>query len=250
MNFYNEHDEEIKYSYLEKIFHEMLPPEEVHEHIYKHSLLFNREDGCVVKLSFLDFEMDVYVYIYKENRTILSLIYRSADYIQILNEKNKIFEMISTRSEHDAASNTILSLSSSPIVQFNDDLENDKRIMDITPTELMLLFDDFEEVRQDKSSNKSYRFLCKRFSETAELNLLPGTGKLSLIIKSEENCLVSINLMNCDRVVADLKKKKLYFTSGFEERQELSYIECCLDLGGNLHLLIQPNSKPILRGLG
>lgn len=251
MDLYNEHNEVVKFSYFEKIFHETLPRNEVFEDIYEHSFLFNREDGFVIGLSFLDFEMDAYISVYKKNRSIISLSYRDADYIKIIDDKHTIFEIISTRCEYNhAASKTILTLTDSPIVQFNDDPENEKRTMDVVPTDLMLLFDDFDEIKHNESSNKVYRFLCVRFSETAELTLFPGTGKLSLIIKSGETLLCSLNLVNCDRIVANLKEKKMYFTSGFEELEELSYIEGSLNLNEYLYLLIQPNSKPWLRGLG
>jgi hypothetical protein len=148
MDLYNEHNEEVKFPYFEKFFHETLPPKEVFDYIYEHSFLFNREDNFVINLAFLDFEMDAYISIYKENQPIVCLIYRDADYIKILDEKNRIFKIISTSCEYNlVASKTILSLTGSPIMQFNDDPDNKKRIMDVVPTDLMLLFDDFDEIQ-------------------------------------------------------------------------------------------------------
>jgi hypothetical protein len=251
MDLYNEHNVEVKFPYFEKIFHKTLPIEEVFEFIYRHAFLFTREDGIVIELSFLDYESNAYISINRDNRIIIVTIYKEADYIKILDEKNKIFEIISTRGyDNLVASKTILSLMGSPIVQFNDDPDNERRTMDVVPTDLMLLFDDFDEIQQDESKNESYRFLCKRLSESAELTIFPGTGKLSLIIKSDGNLLYALDLVSCDRIVADLKKKKLFFTSGFEELRHLSYIECSLDLNERLYLLVQPNSRPSLRGLG
>jgi hypothetical protein len=251
VDLYNEKNEEIKVTQLEKLFHETLPIEEVFEFIYRYSFRFMREDGLVVGLSFLDVERDAYISVYKNNREIVNIIYRQSNYIKILDEENKIFEIISKKNRYNpATSTTILSLAGSPIVQFNDDLENEKRIMDVIPTDLMVLFDDFDEIQQHDSINEGYRFLCKRSAETAELIIFPGTGKFSLIIKSGDIFLCAVDLVNCDRIVANLKQKKLFFTCGFNEITHFTYIKCCLDLGEQIGLLVEPNLRPWLRGLG
>lgn len=249
MNVYNE-ENKMNTSSLNEIFQQTLPLVEILEGMYQHSFLFKRDDGFLIKFSVIDYEKDVFVFISKDNQIIITITYQDADRIKILDKKNKALEIISTRSEFNhAASKTILSLGGAPIVQFSDDLDNEKRNMDVVPTDLMLLFDDFDEIQQNESSNKSFRFLCKRFTETAELTIFPGTGKLSLTIKSQGILLHSLNLVNCDRVIADIKKKKLYFSSGFEELRHLSYIECSLDMNEYLFLLVDPNSRPSLRGL-
>lgn len=251
MEIYNTCDEAVKSSYLEKIFHETLPPKEIYEYIYEHTFLFKRDDGFVIKLSFLDFEMDAYVSVYRQDRTIICLIYHYADFIKALDDENKIFEIISTCSDYNpVGSKTILSLTHSPILEFHDLGNKEIRATDIVLTELMVLFDDFNEIKHHETSGKSYNFICQRMTEVVELSIAPTSGKLSLAIKSEGIVLCSLDLANCDRMMADLEKKKLYFTSGFEELQHLSFIKCTLDLNEHLVLLVEPNAKPSLRGLG
>lgn len=118
--------------------------------------------------------------------------------------------------------------------------------MEVVLTDLMVLFDDFDEKQDPITQERFHNFICSRDSEVAELTIFPKTGKLSIVIRSKETIVCAMNLMHCDYVKAYLKEKIMVMVSGYESG---FHVKCDLIIGNAITLFIEPNwnSEPIWR---
>lgn len=242
MDLYNNQNEEISIPQLASLFHEVLPKEEIFEYIYQHSFIFKRNDELLIRFSFLDFETHAFIFVYKNNRVIAQTLNIVCSSIKVLDEENKIFELTSPRGLARIPSTTVLSLNGSPVVRFFDYLQNSEGCLEVDLTDLMVLFDDFDEKQDRLTNEKYYCFFCRRNSEMAELTVFPRGRKVFIIMRSNDSIICEVNLVNCNFIRTDSKNKKVSIISGYDEFEH--YIICELLMDDHIFLHIDPYWAP------
>lgn len=125
MYLFNNQNEPITVQQFGHLFHQELQVEEVFECIFSYSFLYKREDGLVVELSLLYPETHAYILVYKDRRVVAQAFYTEANYVKILDQKNKIIEIVSPEEGFvplESKAVAVISLAGTPIFQFSDKL--------------------------------------------------------------------------------------------------------------------------------
>lgn len=112
--------------------------------------------------------------------------------------------------------------------------------MDVDPTDLMILFDDFDKKVDQETNQIFYFFICERNKDKVEFTIFPQTKRASLILKSTDIVVSNLNFENCDFIKTNLKEKKMTLVSGYDELSK--YIRCQLSVTDeNLLLILDAN---------